>query len=156
MVVVGGGIPRQNLGCRWYKNQNSWLKLEEVPKPVNILINQWMTSNHHWDIFTFYGMILHFEILKETWRKFPCGSIHVKILRDSVGKGGEILHMQNSPLLFLNFRREIMRKFPQGRSAGIPNVYTWKFGGLRWLARWAVRCAQKQCDGPKPFKNDKR
>ena len=36
----------------------------------------------------------------------------MKILRDSIGKGGGILHIQNSPLLFMNFHREDPQEFP--------------------------------------------
>ena len=36
----------------------------------------------------------------------------MKILRDSIGKGGGILHIQNSPLLFLNFHRDGPQEFP--------------------------------------------
>ena len=61
ILVVGGGNPRGNLGCKWNENprRNSGeifklgLKWEEsFPKPVNIKIHQIMTSNHHWDTFT--------------------------------------------------------------------------------------------------------
>ena len=60
-VVLGGEDPQGNLGCEWNENPRgnsgkifkSGLKWEgSFPKPVNILIQQRMTSNHHWDIFT--------------------------------------------------------------------------------------------------------
>ena len=61
IVVVGRGNPRRSLGCKWNENPHgnsgeifkSGLKWEgSFPKPVNILIHQRITSNHHWDIFT--------------------------------------------------------------------------------------------------------
>ena len=36
----------------------------------------------------------------------------MKILRGSMGKVGEILHIQKSPLLFLNFHRDGPQEFP--------------------------------------------
>ena len=50
------------------------------------------------------------EFLREVQGKFPRGNIP----RDSTGKGGGNLHIENSPLFPLHFRREIMWKFPQG------------------------------------------
>ena len=50
------------------------------------------------------------KFLREALGKFPHGNIP----RDSTGKGGGNIHIENSPSFPLNFRREIMRKFPQG------------------------------------------
>ena len=50
------------------------------------------------------------KFLREAQGKFPRGNIP----RDSTGKGGGNIHIENSPSFPLNFRREIMRKFPQG------------------------------------------
>ena len=55
------------------------------------------------------------KFLRETQGKFPGGNIP----RDSTGKGGGIIHIENSLSFPLNFRREFMRKFPQG-FLGIP------------------------------------
>ena len=50
------------------------------------------------------------KFLTEAREKFPRGIIP----RDSTGKGGGNIHIENSPSFPLNFRREIMRIFPQG------------------------------------------
>ena len=67
-----------------------------------------MTSNHHWDIFTYCVIKLHLEILREAQGKFPRGNI----TRDSTGGGN--IHIENSHSFPLNFRWKVMRKFPQG------------------------------------------
>ena len=56
------------------------------------------------------------EFLRETRGKF----LRWNIARDSTGKRGGNIHIENSPSFPLNFRREIMKKFPQGWSPGIP------------------------------------
>ena len=56
------------------------------------------------------------KFLREARGKFPRGNIP----RDSTGKGSGNIHIENSPSFLLHFRREIMRKFPQGLSPGIP------------------------------------
>ena len=69
---------------------------------------------HNWD--PLYGLLWHFEILREIWGKFPCGNIP----GDSLGKRGGNIHRENSHLFLPNFCREIMRKFPRGWSPEIP------------------------------------
>ena len=114
MVVVGGGNPRGNLGYKWNENphRNSGeifkprLKWEgSFPKPVNILTYQkydiksslgYFHITGSWD--PAYVMKMHFESLREARGKFPRGNIP----RDSTGKGGRNIHIENSP------------EFPQG------------------------------------------
>ena len=75
-----------------------------------------------------FNCILKF--LRETRGKFPRGNIP----RDSTGKGGGNIHIENSPPFPLNFHREIMRKFPQGWSPGIPLQIRVEIWGT-WMAR---------------------
>ena len=77
--------------------------------------------------------ILHFEFLRETPEKFPCGNIP----RDSTGKGGGNIHIENSPSFPPIFYREIMRKFPMDDSLEFPYKSMWKSWGRGWLALWA-------------------
>ena len=106
-----------------FKSSLKWAG--SYPKLVNYLIHQQrMTWNHHRDIFTPLGPFRHtyiafwsFEGNKGELRgKSPCENI----LRDSIGKGGGNIHVENSSSFPLNFHGEIRRKFPEGWSPDIP------------------------------------
>ena len=97
IVVVQGGNPRGNLGCKWNENpRRKELKWEgNFPKPVNILIHHKMTSLGYEHITGTRPMSLNciLKFLREAGGKFP----HGKIPRDSTGKGGGLIHVENSP-----------------------------------------------------------
>ena len=57
------------------------------------------------------------KFLREVRGKFPCGNIP----RVSTAEGGGNIHIENSLSFPLNFRTEIMRKFPQGWSLELPH-----------------------------------
>ena len=60
--------------------------------------------------------------------KFLCGNI----LRDSEGKGGGNILIENSPPFLLHFYGETMRKFPRGWSPEIPPSIRVEIWG-RWM-----------------------
>ena len=88
IVVVGGGNPHGNLGCKWNENprgnSGEIFKLGlkwagSFPKPVNILIHQRMTSNHYWDISTYLGPFLcHWIAFWNFWGRYE-GNFHAGI-----------------------------------------------------------------------------
>ena len=129
IVVVGGGNPRGNLGCKWNKNPHgnsgeilkSELKWEgSFPKPVNILIHQRMTSNCEWDIFTSLEPFLCHYVAFWNFSGKHRGDFHVEI-SPGIPQGKEAIYPhKNSPSFPPNFCGEIMRIFPQEWSPGIP------------------------------------
>ena len=130
ILVVGGGNPRGNLGCKWNENPRgnsgeifkSKLRMRgKVPqtcKHFNSPKNDIKSSLGYFHRTVILTMSLNciLKFLRETRGKFPRGNIP----RDSTGKGGGNIHIENSPSFPLHFRREIMRKFPRGWSPGIP------------------------------------
>ena len=146
MVVFGGGNPRGNLGCKWNENTrkfrgNSYIGVEMRGKFPQTCKNFNSPKNDiEWSLGYFQttgtlpmslNRILQFGGKHE--RNF-----HVNIPRDSTGKGGRNFHIENSPSFLLNFHREIMRKFPQGWSPGIPLWIRVEILGRGWLARWDI------------------
>ena len=71
--------------------------------PKNDLKSSLGYFSHNWDLS--HVIKLQFKIFEgSTW----------EISRDSTGKGAEYIHIENTPSFPLHFRREIVRKFPQG------------------------------------------
>ena len=129
IVVFGGGNPCGNLDCKWNENSRwnsgevfkSGLKWEgSFPQPVNILIHQRMTSNHHLDIFTQLGPFLCHYI---AFWNFESNTREISTCKYSQGFQRESRRKcphRKFPSFPPNLCREIMRKFLQGWSPGIP------------------------------------
>ena len=87
---------------------------------------------HNWD--PSYVIKLQFEIFEGSTREISMWKYRQGFHRERRQKYPH----RKYPSFPLNFRREIMRKFPQGWSHGIPLKSAWKSGGRGWLARWVM------------------
>ena len=126
IVVVGGGNPRGNLGCKWNENPrgNSGeifkLRLKWDPKPVTIFIHQRMTSNHHslgyihiTETLPMSLIKLHFKFFEGSTRevstrKYPQG-FHRERRRQYPHRKFPFISAGKS---WRNFRREDPPEFP--------------------------------------------
>ena len=93
-------------------------KIPQTCKQFNSPKNDIKSSLGYFHITGTLPMPLNFifKFLREARGKFRRGNIP----RDSTGKVGGNIHVENSPSFPLHFRGEIMRKFPQGWSPEIP------------------------------------